>query len=88
MSSHPSFFRSVLVASLLAGSGTQLSAADTDAFLGRWALALPGGGAGWLGVTRERGYYDGSILWGGGSVVPVSSIVFVDERNQMTSLKE
>jgi hypothetical protein len=88
MSSHPSFLRSLLVASLLTGSAASLPAADTDAFLGRWALALPGGGAGWLGVTRERGYYDGSILWGGGSVVPVSSIVFVEDEMYVTRVRE
>ena len=43
-------------------------------YLGRWALTIPGGGAGWLGVTQEDGYLDASILWGGGSVVPVSSV--------------
>jgi hypothetical protein len=45
-------------------------------FLDRWALTIPGGGAGWLEVTKEDGYYDASILWGGGSVVPVDSVVF------------
>jgi hypothetical protein len=53
--------------------------ADKAAFLGRWALTIPGGGAGWLSVTQEKGYYDASILWGGGSVVPVDSVFFSDE---------
>jgi hypothetical protein len=48
------------------------------AFLDRWALTIPGGGAGWLEVTKENGYYDASILWGGGSVVPVDSVFFSD----------
>lgn len=43
-------------------------------FLGRWALTIPGGGAGWLSITNEHGYLDGEILWGGGSVVPVESV--------------
>ncbi|MHC4539366.1 MAG: 3-keto-disaccharide hydrolase [Planctomycetota bacterium] len=47
-------------------------------YIGRWALTIPGGRAGWLGVTQERGYLDASILWGGGSVVPVDS-VYMDE---------
>ncbi|MHC4109647.1 MAG: family 16 glycoside hydrolase [Planctomycetota bacterium] len=46
-------------------------------FLGRWALTIPGGGAGWLSVVQKDGYLDASILWGGGSVVPVDN-VFVD----------
>ncbi|MHC4993618.1 MAG: 3-keto-disaccharide hydrolase [Planctomycetota bacterium] len=46
-------------------------------FLGAWDLTLPNGKAGWLNVTQEKGYLDAQILWGGGSVVPVSS-VYVD----------
>ncbi len=38
--------------------------------LGRWALTLPGGAAGWLGVEEQGGALKSSILWGGGSVVP------------------
>jgi len=64
---------SVLVA-VAAGSAV---AQDARPFIGRWALTIPGGGAGWLGITQEDGYLDGSILWGGGSVVPVAS-VYVD----------
>ena len=47
--------------------------AAENPFLGRWALTIPGGGAGWLGVAEEGGQLKGSILWGGGSVVPVTS---------------
>ncbi len=67
--------RSLVLAVLL---GTT-SAMASDAFLGRWALTIPGGGAGWLELRQENGYFDGSILWGGGSVVPVSSVCFNDE---------
>ena len=49
-------------------------AENTKQFLGRWALTIPGGGAGWLGIEQENGYLDGSILWGGGSVVPVTNV--------------
>jgi hypothetical protein len=56
---------------------TPLFGADAgNPFLGRWALTIPDGGAGWLQVTKENGYYDGSILWGGGSVEPVASVFF------------
>jgi hypothetical protein len=43
-------------------------------FIGSWALTLPTGGAGWLGVTEKDGQLQASLLWGGGSVVPVASI--------------
>jgi len=51
-----------------------LGAESTNPFLGYWALTIPGGGAGWLGVTRENGFLDASILWGGGSVLPVDCV--------------
>ena len=51
-----------------------------DKFLDRWALTIPGGRAGWLEVKEKDGYYDASILWGGGSVVPVDSVVFQDKN--------
>jgi len=57
----------------------QTVSAAENPFLGRWALTIPGGGAGWLEITQERGFYDGRILWGGGSVVPVSSVFFQEE---------
>ncbi len=43
-------------------------------FLGRWALTLPGNGPGWLAVTQQDGYLDGSLLWYGGSVNPLDSV--------------
>jgi len=72
--------RSFMLIAAFAGV-TALTASDAEPFLGRWALTIPGGGAGWLSVTKETGYYDASILWGGGSVVPVSSVFFAE--NQM-----
>ncbi len=48
-----------------------------DPYLGRWALTIPGGGAGWLGVEQKKGYLDSSLLWGGGSVLPTDS-TYVD----------
>ena len=48
--------------------------AQANPFLGDWALTIPGGGAGWLGIKDEGGTLKGHILWGGGSVVPVASV--------------
>ncbi len=39
-------------------------------FVGRWALNLPGGGAGWLNVEDKDGKLQSQLLWGGGSVLP------------------
>ncbi|UCD50182.1 MAG: DUF1080 domain-containing protein [Phycisphaerales bacterium] len=51
---------------------------EADPYLGRWALTIPGGGAGWLRVEQQDGYLDASILWGGGSVVGVDWVGVVD----------
>lgn len=64
-----------------------LSKAD-EAFLGRWALTIPGGRAGWLEVKQERGWLDGSILWGGGSVLPVSSVTIDNGTLTVTRTRE
>jgi hypothetical protein len=52
--------------------GAAFAADDAAPFLGNWALTIPGGGAGWLGVTNDGGYLQSSVLWGGGSVVPTT----------------
>jgi len=77
-----------LVFALALTFGPAFAAQDSNPFLGRWALTIPGGGAGWLGVTKEKGYYDASILWGGGSVVPVSSVFFNDNTLYVTRVHE
>ena len=62
----------LLVLSLAnAMGGVSALAAEANSFLGRWALTIPSGGAGWLGVEQQDGPLTASILWGGGSVVPV-----------------
>ena len=66
-----------LAAALLL-TGSLWAAAPADAFLGRWALTIPNGAAGWLEVKQEAGWLDGSILWGGGSVLPVANVVIAD----------
>lgn len=58
---------SVLVLACASVSGAQAP----NPYVGRWALTIPGGGAGWLGVAEENGRPVAHILWGGGSVVPV-----------------
>lgn len=50
------------------------AAAVENPFLGNWALTIPGGAAGWLGVVEHDGQLAASILWGGGSVLPVDAV--------------
>lgn len=73
----------LLVAVVLAGiaivSCTQKPAAeavvktDISEFLGQWTVDIEGGSVGWIEVRQEDNYLDADILWGGGSVLPVSS---------------
>lgn len=75
-----SLFHLSIVATAFLGAACTLPAAESNPYVGRWALTLPGGGAGWLGVTRENGYYDAGILWGGGSVMPASAVFFMEDN--------
>src|SRR5512144_2630828 len=72
-----------LATALLISVGITSAADANNPFVGNWALTIPGGGAGWLGVTQEKGYYDAGLLWGGGSVVPVSSVFFSDDNDTL-----
>jgi hypothetical protein len=83
--------RFFIIAAAAIAMNLQAIAADSDnPFVGRWALTIPGGGAGWLGVSQEKDYFDASILWGGGSVVPVASVFFSDDGETLyvTRLQE
>lgn len=77
-------FASATFALLLAVSA---SAAE-NSFVGNWALSLPNGGAGWLGVTQEKNYLDASLLWGGGSVVPLDSAFMSDQSFIFTRVRD
>ncbi len=70
---HPKPLALAALASALSFTPTH-AAEPADAFVGNWALTIPNDAAGWLGVTRENGYLDATLLWGGGSVLPVSNI--------------
>ena len=71
------------VALLTLGVATANAQDDADAFLGRWALYLPGG-AGWLNVHNDRGYLDAELLWRGGSVLPVDHAYITDGKLVVT----
>ncbi len=73
--------------SLLAGILLSATAATADSpFTGRWALTIPGGGAGWLGVEEKDGKLTSSILWGGGSVVPTQGTAIQGDKLIVTRI--
>ena len=82
-----SFLLRILLACVCVGSLCAAAPAD-NAFLGRWALTLPGGAAGWLEIKQQNGWLDGSILWGGGSVLPVSHVVIADGVLTVTRVRD
>jgi hypothetical protein len=53
-------------------------------FLGYWSLHLPGGGAGWLGVSTNGDTLKAEMLWAGGSVFPLNSAALVDDKLVVT----
>lgn len=73
-----------IAVALAIASVTAFAAETTNAFVGRWALTLPDGTAGWLGVTEEDGILDASMLWRGGSVVAVANLYIVRETLHLT----
>jgi hypothetical protein len=58
--------RSFLLFAFALFAGVTVASAENP-YIGRWALTIPGGGAGWLGIEEKDGALQGSILWGGGS---------------------
>jgi hypothetical protein len=61
----------MILLALSVGCTAVFAVESANPYIGRWALTIPDGGAGWLGVEQEDGGLKASILWGGGSVVPV-----------------
>lgn len=81
--------RRLLVSVALFATGVLHAAASGgDAFFGRWALSLSNGTAGWLEVEKEKGWFDASLLWGGGSVLPVANVVIADGTLTITTVRE
>jgi hypothetical protein len=80
------FSLGLALAGMLPAAG--LAAMAGEAFVGRWALTLPSGGAGWLEVRKEAGYLDGSLLWGGGSPEPLASVVIDGDTLVVTKLRK
>ena len=81
---------SLLAISLLCITAPLTSLADAATpFIGNWALILPGGGAGWLGVERvQDGTLKSSMLWGGGSPYAMNTSKLRGDSLVMTRIKK
>jgi hypothetical protein len=78
----------LLAVGLLSAATAVMAAGDAKPFIGRWALTIPGGGAGWLGIEEKNSTLKGDILWGGGSVVPVNAVKVEGDQLVVTRLHE
>ncbi len=67
---------------------TASALAADNPFLGSWALTIPGGAPGWLGVEQQGAQLKGSILWAAGSVVPVTSVKVEGDTLIVTRVNE
>jgi len=56
---------------------------DISEFFGQWTIDIDGGSVGWLEVRRDEDFINGDILWGGGSVLPVSNMFLAGDRTLM-----
>ncbi|MDR2233123.1 MAG: DUF1080 domain-containing protein [Tannerella sp.] len=69
----------LLVAVILSASCIKAQDVKKE-FFGMWTIEIEDGSVGWLGVNDSKGYLDAELLWGGGSVLPVSGVYFYDDR--------
>ncbi len=60
------------------------SFAAGNPFLGDWALTIPGGAAGWLGVDKASDGVKASMLWGWGSVFNLDSAKLEGDKLVLT----
>jgi hypothetical protein len=74
----------LIVVAILLLSGPAAAADKVNPFIGSWALTIPSGEAGWLGVTENNGALSGSLLWGGGDVSPVAGVTIEGDKLVIT----
>jgi hypothetical protein len=53
---------------------------DISEFLGQWTIDIEGGSVGWIEVRQQENYLDADVLWGGGSVLPVSAVFLAKDQ--------
>jgi len=53
---------------------------DISEYFGQWTIDIEGGSVGWIEVRQDQDFINGDILWGGGSVLPVSNIFLAGDR--------
>jgi len=81
--------RLVAVSTLIICMATSIFASTAKPYIGNWALIIPTGRAGWLGVERvQDGSIKSSMLWGGGSPYAMNETKIRDNTLVMTRVKK
>jgi len=75
------------VPALVLASTASASLGAENPFLGAWALTVPDGHAGWLGVEERGGQLHASLLWSAGSVIPLDSARLEDGKLIVTRIQ-
>jgi hypothetical protein len=92
MKSDPSshtYIRAFLSLPLVLACALSARAVDPqNPFVGNWALTTPSGGAGWLGITADNGFYDGKLMWEVGSVEPVDSVFMTRDTMYVIRIRD
>jgi len=81
-------FLRIEVTAMFLSAALSAAAAAENPFLGGWALTLPGGAPGWLGVEEAGGGFKASMLWGWGSVEPTASAKVEDGKLIVTRTRD
>ncbi|MBW8036278.1 MAG: DUF1080 domain-containing protein [Planctomycetes bacterium] len=79
---------SVVFVIVLLLAASMSAAQSRDRFIGRWALTIPNGLAGWLGIEEKGGEFEVALLWSGGSPKPVKDVSFDGETMTLTRMKK
>ncbi len=67
-------FSAVVISCQNAPVEEPLPKTDISEFTGQWTIDIENGSVGWLEVLKEDNYFDASLLWASGSVLPVSNV--------------
>jgi hypothetical protein len=76
------------LASVFVCGAALVTVAAENPFIGQWELTIPGGAAGWLGVEEKGGKLQANIMWGAGSVEPVTSATMKGNQLLLTRTYE
>ena len=73
-------FVAIVISCTNAPEEEALPKTDISEFIGQWTIDIENGSVGWLELRKEENYFDASLLWASGSVLPVSNVFLAADR--------